>query len=245
MSINFGDNFQQLSKYQRGKIGGYLDRSKKPKIYKNYPNSKTFSLPNGNQMQTLSFDQAVKNRRSVRNYKQKTLTIQQVSYLLWISTGIQRKQQGYEFRNAPSAGALYPIETYLHANNVENLQTGLYHYNIKNHNLEQISTLNQSVEITKACLGQDMPTKAPITLIWTAIFQRSKWKYKQRAYRYIYIDVGHIAQNLALCVSAIGLGSCQIGAFYDNEINKILQIDGKIESTIYLSTVGFPKITNH
>lgn len=245
MSINFGDNFQQLSKYQRGKIGGYLDWLKKPKIYKKYPSSKTFSLPNIDQMQTLSFDQTVKNRRSIRNYKQKNLTIMQLSYLLWISTGIQRKQQGYEFRNAPSAGALYPIETYIHANNVENLQIGLYHYDIKNHNLEQLSKQNQSEEITKACLGQKMPTNAQLTLIWTAIFQRTKWKYKQRAYRYIYLDAGHIAQNLALCASAIGLGSCQIGAFYDNEINKILQIDGKNESTIYLSTVGFPQIKNY
>lgn len=240
MGLNFGDNFQQQSKYQRGKIGGYLDWSKKPKIYKEYKNTKTTILPVIDQIQTLSFDQTLRNRKSIRNYKQKPLTLRQTAYLLWSSTGIQRIQQGYEFRNAPSAGALYPIETYLQANSVENLQTGLYHYNIKNHNLEQLSNQDQSKEITKACLGQGMPINAQLTLIWTAIFQRSKWKYKQRAYRYIYLDAGHIAQNLALCASSIGLGSCQIGAFYDDKINKILQIDGEKESTIYLTTVGHP-----
>jgi SagB-type dehydrogenase family enzyme len=83
-----------------------------------------------------------------------------------------------------------------------------------------------------------MPTSAPITIIWSAIFQRSKWKYKQRAYRYIYLDAGHIAQNLALSATTLGLASCQIGAFYDDEINKILKIDGENESAIYLTTIG-------
>jgi SagB-type dehydrogenase family enzyme len=81
---------------------------------------------------------------------------------------------------------------------------------------------------------------APGAFVWTAIFERSKWKYKQRAYRYVYLDAGHIAQNLALAATSIGLGSCQIGAIFDDEVNAIIGVDGINESAIYLSVVGHP-----
>jgi SagB-type dehydrogenase family enzyme len=83
--------------------------------------------------------------------------------------------------------------------------------------------------------------RAPCVFIWTAVFQRSKWKYMQRAYRYIYLDVGHIAQNLALASVALGLGSCQIGALYDEEVNDLVGVDGREESAVYMSAVGKPE----
>ena len=86
-----------------------------------------------------------------------------------------------------------------------------------------------------------MCSNAPVVIIWTAVFSRTKWKYGQRAYRYIYLDAGHIAQNLALSATSIGLGSCQIGAFFDDEINQILDINGFDESAIYMSVVGYKK----
>jgi SagB-type dehydrogenase family enzyme len=149
-------------------------------------------------------------------------------------------ENGYEFRNVPSAGALYPIETYLFARNVQNLDTGLYHYNIKFHSLEELKTEDFSLYLVQACLGQKMLATAQVVFIWSAIFERSKWKYKQRAYRYVYLDCGHIAQNLALTSCALGLGSCQIGAFYDDELNNLIGLDGKKESVLYLSIVGNP-----
>ena len=85
-----------------------------------------------------------------------------------------------------------------------------------------------------------MSHHAAIVMIWTAIFQRCKWKYRQRAYRYIYLDAGHVAQNLALTATSLNLCSCQIGAFYDEEVNAILSIDGVEESAIYLSAIGHP-----
>jgi SagB-type dehydrogenase family enzyme len=72
------------------------------------------------------------------------------------------------------------------------------------------------------------------------MFQRSAWKYLERACRYIYLDAGHIAENLALAAEAIGLASCQIGAFYDNEMNALVGIDGVKESVVYMSSVGWP-----
>lgn len=76
---------------------------------------------------------------------------------------------------------------------------------------------------------------------WTAIFQRSKWKYHQRAYRYVYLDAGHIAQNVALAAVALGLGSCQVAALYDDEVDALLGVDGTEESVIYMTVVGRPR----
>jgi len=80
-----------------------------------------------------------------------------------------------------------------------------------------------------------------VVFVWSAIFNRSKWKYKQRAYRYVYLDAGHIVENLALSATSIGLGSCQIGAFFDDEVNRVIEVDGADESAIYLSVVGHPE----
>ena len=238
---NVGDIFQSTTKYDRNKMtGGYLDWANKPDTYKNYPDAKTVKLPFSGQFQTLSFDETIRARKSVRSFSEKQMSLDQLAYLLWASTGIQRKQDGYEFRNAPSAGALYPIETYLFAKKVDGLPVGLYHYGIKFHVLEELKLGDFSANLTKSCLGQSMLYDAAVVMVWSAVFGRAKWKYKQRAYRYVYLDCGHIAQNLALTATSIGLGSCQIGAFYDEEINGLLDLDGTNESTIYLSAVGYP-----
>jgi SagB-type dehydrogenase family enzyme len=236
-----GDDFHRTTKYVRGKMaGGYLDWLSKPEVYKQYGNQKTIKLSFPEQVKTLSFNDTIRLRRSIRGFSSKPMSLELVGYLLWYSTGIQRVEQGYAFRNAPSAGALYPIETYLFAKNIEGLTQGLYHYDIKSHLLETLVVGDFSISLVRACLGQPMLASAQVVFIWSAVFARSKWKYKQRAYRYVYLDCGHIGQNLALSATTLGLGSCQVGAFYDDEINKILGLDGKEESVIYLSVVGHP-----
>ena len=236
-----GDDFHRITKYVRGKMaGGYLDWSSKPEVYKQYQDGKKVKLPFPENIKTLSFNEAIRNRKSIRGFSDKPLSLEQLGYILWSSTGIQRVERGYAFRNAPSAGALYPIETYLFAKNIEEVELGLYHYNIKLHILEALDVGDFSLSLAHACLDQDMLASAQAVFIWSGVFVRSKWKYKQRAYRYVYLDCGHIAQNLALSATALGLGSCQVGAFYDDEINKILGLDGNEESAIYLSLVGHP-----
>ncbi|UCC59029.1 MAG: SagB/ThcOx family dehydrogenase [Candidatus Bathyarchaeum sp.] len=243
MSERIGDEFQKATKYTRGKMrGGYLDLSKKPRTYKNYPNSTKIKLPPPKHAEAMSVDDAIRKRRSIRAFSQKPLTMKQLSYLLWASTGVQRKENGYEFRTAPSAGALYPIETYVIVNRVSGLEKALYHYSIKSHLLEELERGDFSTRIARAALGQEMFQGAAAIFVWTAIFDRSKWKYRQRAYRYVYLDAGHIAQNLALSATSLGLGSCQVGAFYDDEVNNIVGVDGAEESVIYLSAVGYPEV---
>jgi SagB-type dehydrogenase family enzyme len=242
MSKTIGDDFQAGTKYLRNKsLGGKLDWANKPETYKSYPSSRTVQLPNQFQTATISFTDVLQKRKSVRSFSKHPLSKVDLAFLLWASTGIQRIEHGYEFRVAPSAGALYPVETYIAANNLEDIERGIYHYNIKNHSLEEIKLGNFGVNLAHAALDQEMCADAAVVFIWTAIFRRSKWKYQQRAYRYIYLDAGHIAQNLALAAASISCGSCQVGAFFDDEINSIVGLDGTEESTICLSVVGHPK----
>ncbi len=244
MNDNIGDRYQQETKYDRQKMTGTgLDWENQPEVYKKYPNAKKIELLKPmvpDNIEPMTLDQALRTRRSVRQFSRVPVTVEQLSYLLWASTGLQRKEMGYEFRTAPSAGALYPIETYIVCNNVKDLPAGVYHYNIKDHLLEQIELGEFGKAISFAALNQGMCAKAAVVFVHTAVFQRSKWKYKQRAYRYIYIDAGHIAENLALATVALGLGSCHIGAIFDDEANKIISVDGKKESVIYLTVVGKP-----
>jgi SagB-type dehydrogenase family enzyme len=242
MRKNIGDDFQTETKYTRNKsLGGNLNWANKPEIYKSYPSSKTVQLPSQLQKATIRFTEVLGRRKSIRAFSSQPLSKNDLAFLLWASTGIQRTEHGYEFRTAPSAGALYPIETYIAANNVEDVASGIYHYNIKNHLLEEIKTGNFGVDLAHAALDQKMCATASVAFIWTAVFGRSKWKYAQRAYRYIYLDAGHVAENLALAVASITCGSCQVGAFFDDEINSIVGIDGTEESSICLSVVGHPK----
>jgi len=241
LSDSIGDDFQRLTKYNRGQKWSPLDWSKEPIIYKNYPEIKLIPLPDQFSDNSLNIVEVLKKRKSIRSYSSEPCGLSELAFLLWASTGVRQRSVNRDFRVAPSAGALYPIETYVVVNNVEGLSEGVYHYNIKLHALEELKQGKFSVNIAHAALEQRMCLDAPVIFIWTAIFERSRWKYKQRAYRYIYLDAGHIAQNLALAATTIGLGSCQIGAIYDDEVNEIVGVDGQEESTIYLSSVGRPQ----
>ena len=241
MESRIGDIYQQETKYARDRIqGAGLDWMSRPGPYKEYPGNNRVSLPSPAKMGGISLDQALRKRKSVRTYANKPLSKEQLAYLLWSSTGIQRREDGREYRTVPSAGGLYPIETYLVVNNVEDVPQGVYHYSVQQHLLEELQTGDFSRPITAAALGQRMCSQAAVVFIWTAIFQRSKWKYGERAYRYIYLDAGHMAQNLALSAVSLGLGSCHIGALFDEEVNSIVQVDGIDESVVYMTIAGWP-----
>ena len=106
--------------------------------------------------------------------------------------------------------------------------------------LEQFRVGDFREATAHAALDQDMTYSANVVFIWTALFERSMWKYRQRAYRYVYLDAGHIAHSIALAAVALGKGSCQIAALFDDEVNSILEIDGEKESVLYMTVVGHP-----
>jgi SagB-type dehydrogenase family enzyme len=236
-----GDKYQQETKYEPDRMPRHrLVWESKPDVYKEYPEAQKIELGTFEANQPMSLDRALRQRKSIRDFQAKPISRGKLSYLLWASTGIQRTEDGYEFRTVPSAGALYPIETYVVANNVRKLQAGVYHYSVRTHQLEQIKQGEFQGAIAAAALGQGMCASAAAVFIWSAVFERCKWKYGQRAYRYIYLDAGHIAENLALAAVSLNLGSCEIGALYDDHVNAIVGIDGTEESVLCMAVVGIP-----
>ena len=240
ISENYGDNFQQKSKYTRDNLPQhYLDWSKKPKTYKIYENPiSKITLPAPEFNETIKFWDILVKRHSTRNFSQEPLYLMDLSLLLFGMEGLTRIFTQFSYRITPSAGGLYPIEIYPVINNVEGLKKGVYHYNIPDHSLELLKEGDFRTEVAEGCLGQRMAYNSAVNFIYTAIIERSKWKYLQRCYRYIYLDCGHIGQNFYLVAEALGLGACTIGAIFDDELNKILDIDGKDETAIYVGVVG-------
>ena len=232
-----GDEFHSVTKYERGKLPGHrLDWSTKPSVYKKYPEAKKVDLPPPVTQGGTGLWDVLRTRRSVRAYTRDPMSLEELSQILWATQGITASNGDHRLRAAPSAGALYPVETYLLINRVDGLEPGLYHYDVETHQLDILKLGDFSREVRIA-------ERASVVFIWSAIFQRSKWKYLQRAYRYIFLDAAHIAQNLALAVEGLGLGSCQIGALFDDYLNELLGFDITEESVIYMSSVGKPSKT--
>jgi SagB-type dehydrogenase family enzyme len=241
MEEKIGEKFQRETKYERRHMPrGSLDLNSKPPMYKDYPGAPRIALPPVDRCGDMSLHEALLRRKSQRSFLDTPISLDMLSCVLWSSSGIQRKEMGFDFRTAPSAGALYPVETYTAVNHVAGVEQGTYHYSVKHHALEELNRGDYSQAVVQAALGQGMCASAAAVIFFTAVFERSVWKYRQRAYRYIYLDAGHMAQNLALTSTSLGLGCCHIGSMFDNEVNGILGIDGTRESVVYMSVIGHP-----
>jgi SagB-type dehydrogenase family enzyme len=241
MEKGIGDRYHRETKYYRDRLPHRaLDWGRKPPVYKEYPGAKTVGLPSPEAPGSRPLKEVVASRKSVRDFSGEPLDLDQLSYMLWASTGIGRVERGHQFRTSPSAGALYPIETYVGANRVEGLESGLYHYSIPDHALEELSTGEVGLGLARAALGQSICVDAAAVFVWTAVFARSKWKYEQRGYRYIYMDAGHICENLYLAATDLDLGACAIGALFDDDLNAVIGVDGEEESALYMCVVGKP-----
>jgi SagB-type dehydrogenase family enzyme len=186
---------------------------------------------------------AIEQRRSLRSYDSKPLTQQELSFLLWSTQWVRdfRSNEKVEvaFRNVPSAGARHPFETYLLINKVEGIKPGLYYYHPIKHGLVLFEEGEQCADtVCKATFDQEMVKTDAVTFIWVAVPQRTTWRYSQRGYRYLYIDAGHVGQNLHLAAEAIDCGACMIGAYYDEGMNEILKLNGKSAFVIYMASLG-------
>jgi len=207
--------------------------------FKTYPDSlRRVELPKPDKDKGPGLWETIRARRSVREYAGSGLPLASLSRMLWAAQGVTAETHGYSFRAAPSAGGLYPVETYVVANNVDGLDRGVYHYDVQPHALTCVKEGDFRGAAASAALDQAMARRAAVTFIWTAVVGRCGWKYGQRAYRYIYLDAGHVAQNVALAAVALGCGSCQIGALYDQEVADLVGADGAEEVALYMTSVG-------
>ena len=177
-------------------------------------------------------------RRSLRQYRDRYLTQEELAALVWATQGVTLASPNYLLRTAPSAGALYPVETYLAIHKVEEMDPGIWHLNLPEFSLELLKGMDTRQPLVQACLGQRFMGEASVDFIWTGILNRAMWKYRERAIRYIFLDAGHICQNLMLAATALNLGCCPVGAFFDDEVEALVGVDGIEEVALYLASVG-------
>lgn len=193
--------------------------------------TKTIKLPEPALKSTFSVEQAIKDRRSVRNYSDRPISTEQISQLLWAAQGITDERG---LRAAPSAGAIYPLEVYIIK------KDGLFHYNAHGHSLDVILDEDLRSKLALASWGQSSVAQASVNFVICAVYNRIKPKYKDRAVRYTNIEAGHAAQNIHLQAVALGLGSVPIGAFEDSAVAALLGVSEE-ETPIYIIPVGYKK----
>lgn len=179
----------------------------------------------------MSVEEAIAKRKSIRTYKNQPLTIKELAQLLWACQGITHDNK----RAAPSAGATYPFEIFVVVGNVEGLKPGIYHYDPFEHSLTMIKEGDFRKELQKAALNQNWVGKAAVDIVLVAFYERTTKYYGERGVRYVHIEAGHIGQNIYLQATALNLGTVAVGAFYDEEVAKIIGTNG---APLYIFPVG-------
>lgn len=219
-------------------LGAIANWGAQPPLYKTYPDAPRIVLPPPDDRPGLTLEQAIEMRRSVRNYSGEPLTLAELSRLLFYTGGINAERYGVRLRAAPSAGALYPIETYLAVHHVTDVRHGIYHYNVADHTLSLIRDADVRGEAVRHGLMQEFLGTCNLVVYFTIILQRLRWRYQERAYRYALLEAGHLAQNLYLTATSLGMGVCAVGAFLDDQVNALLGVDGENEAAVYMLSVG-------
>jgi len=205
----------------------------------------------------VSLEETIKKRRSKRRFQDKPLNIAQISQILWAAQGIT-EERGFK-RAAPSAGALYPLDIYLVVRKVEGLEgalypldiylvvrkvegleVGVYHYSPEGHTIDMILKGDLQNSLARACLGQMFIADAPLCIVITAEYERTTAKYGERGIRYVHMEAGHVGENIWLQVVALGLGTVSIGAFWDDEVSKVLNLPPE-HKPLYVFPIGYPK----
>jgi SagB-type dehydrogenase family enzyme len=206
--------------------------------FKGYPRFEEIKLPKPKLNKKITLENSLLKRTSVRQFQQYKVSLQEISTLLYYSLGIKNVKSSSSSRFYPSAGARYPIEIYVLSLNTE-LPPGTYHYFIKNHSLEKLQE-NKQFSVQKYILQKEFKT-ASFFIVMTGLFSRSYIKYGPRAYPFTLIEAGHIGQNIYLVSSGTGLATCGIEGFNNFELDKLLDIDGVNESSLYVFAVGKEK----
>ncbi|KAF2956660.1 SagB/ThcOx family dehydrogenase [Marinitoga sp. 38H-ov] len=181
----------------------------------------------------------LENRKSRRSFQDKSLTLEELSYLLYYTQGVKNiVKDMVTFRTVPSAGATHPLETYLIIFNVEGIEKGIYRYIPTIHKLLLIKKGDFSKDIVDATIGQTFLGKSAVVFVWTAIPYRTEWKYSFESHKTIAIDAGHVCQNLYLTAESINCGTCAVAAYDQESMDKLIGVDGNDELVVYLAPVG-------
>ena len=191
-------------------------------------------LPEPNYRGSMSVEEALLKRRSVRDFKDKPVTLSEISQLIWAAQGSTDRRG---FRTAPSAGALYPLELYVLAGNVTDLPAGIYKYRCKSHELLSIAKGDRRIDLGNAALGQSSVRRAAAVMALSGVYERMTTKYGDRGIRYVHMEAGHAAQNVYLQAVSLGLSTVVIGAFRDEEVKSLLKMTIG-EKLVYIMPVG-------
>ncbi len=197
-------------------------------------------LPEPVKRGAISIEETMARRRSIRNYTSEPLTLQEVGQLLWAAQGITEPKWG--FRTAPSAGGTYPLEIYIvvSMNGVNDLPPGVYRYIPQHHSVILVATGDKTSDLAVAALDQPWVAEAKMSIVIAAVFERTTDRYGERGVRYVYMEAGHASQNIYLQAVALNLGTVVIGAFHDEQVQKVVGMPVN-EKPLYVSPVGRPK----
>jgi SagB-type dehydrogenase family enzyme len=194
--------------------------------------ARIIQLPKPKIISKTSLEEAIFRRRSERSFQKKDLSQEHLSQILWAAQGITDTHYG--FRAAPSAGALYPLYIYVAKND------GVFRYIPDGHKLLELTNEDKRPSLARASLGQNFVREAPVSIVIAANFAITQAKYGPRAFRYVCMEIGHVAENIHLQATAMGLGSVPIGAFWDDVIRTTLDIP-EIQDPLYIIPVGYIK----
>lgn len=190
------------------------------------------SEPPRSELETL-----IAARRSTRNYSGESLSQAELGSLLFYSYGITDKRRNW--RAVASGGGLFPLEIYIVPINVEDLESGIYHYNVEHNCLDVVSRGDRLAEIKECIWFEDIHLDdAAALFIVTAVFERTTLKYQDRGYRMVLMEAGEVAQNMTLIANSQNLGVCLVGGFHDDIVSRILEIDGSYEAPLLPIVVG-------
>ena len=186
------------------------------------------------------FLKIVNKRVSRRKFTDESLTLEELSFLLWCTQGVKRVMESFGVaRTVPSAGAKSPFETYLIINRVEGLDPGLYRYISFEHKLFFIKPIEDSEQkVGELSHGQMFVGKSAVVFCWVAVPYRTEWRYTILSPKFIAIDLGHVSQNLYLACETINLGTVAIGYYEQNRMDALFDLDGKNEFVVLIAPVG-------
>lgn len=195
------------------------------------------ALPKPRTLGLMSVEESIAKRRSIRDYTPESLSLEQISQLLWTAQGVTEAASGK--RAAPSAGMTYPLEIYLAVGEkgVKGLPAGVYNYIPQDHSIVKMMDGDVRYPLQEAALRQTWVGDAPVTIVIAAIYERTTVRYGNRGVRYVYIEVGHVAENVFLQAVALNLGTVPIGAFSDDDVQRALGLPNEVKP-IYIMPVG-------